>query len=79
MMRDDNVLVFDPLVRGGMARRGAPDKNVGYTGEPALECPSCFMVLRPEADWLADEAAIVCERCGSEISLTPARRGSGAG
>jgi hypothetical protein len=78
-MKDDNVLVFDPLVRGGMARHGAPDKNVGFAGEPVRECASCFEVLWASADRAEDETAIVCPRCGSEMPLMPERRGSGAG
>ena len=76
---NDNVVPFDPLLRGGMARRGAPDKNGNRSAEELeMECPSCFAQLRLAAEWVGREAAILCGRCETEISLITARRESGA-
>ena len=79
-MRDDKVLPFDPVGRGGMARRGAPDKNGSLaTAEIVLECPTCECVLRLEARWAHGLAEVLCGRCETEIPLVSARRESGAG
>lgn len=78
-MNDDNVVPFDPLARGGMARRGAPDKNGGGSADAlVLECPSCFVELRLAAEWLEGETAVLCGRCGTKISLSGARRAGGS-
>lgn len=61
-----------------MARRGAPDKN--ETPVPAavvLSCPSCASELRLEAEWLEDQADLLCGRCETEIPLVSVRRRSG--
>ena len=69
-MRYDNVLPFDPVGRGGMARRGAADKN-GRIASAAilLACPTCACELRLEADWLDGLADVLCGRCETEIPL----------
>lgn len=69
-MRDDNVLPFDPVGRGGMARRGAPDKNgAPASGAIVLACPTCACELRLEADWLDGLADVLCGLCETEIPL----------
>lgn len=79
-MNDDNVVPFDPLARGGMARRGAPDKNGSSSAEAiALQCPSCASELRLEAQWLDGHAEVLCGRCETEIPLVFLLRESGAG
>ena len=66
-MNEDNVVLFDPERRGGMARRGAPDKS----GPPAsvLRCPTCESDLRVEASWAEGHADVLCARCETEIPL----------
>ncbi len=69
-MNEENVVLFDPERRGGMARRGAPDKS----GPPAshgivLRCPTCDSDLRVEASWTEDSADVLCARCETEIPL----------
>jgi hypothetical protein len=59
-----------------MARRGCPDKNE----RPApvavvLSCPSCASELRLEAQWLEDQADLLCGRCDTEIPLHPPKEG----
>ncbi|HEY1249931.1 MAG TPA: hypothetical protein VGH97_01995 [Thermoanaerobaculia bacterium] len=63
-------MLFDPESRGGMARRGAPDKS----GPPAtdwivLHCPTCGSDLRLEAGWTEGEADVLCACCETEIPL----------
>ncbi len=78
-MSYDNVLPFDPVGRGGMARRGAPDKNGPIASEAILlACPTCACELHLELDWLDDLAEVLCGSCQTEISLSP-RQESGAG
>jgi len=69
-VNEENVVLFDPERRGGMARRGAPDKS----GPPAsdeivLRCPTCDSDLRVEASWTEDSADVLCARCETEIPL----------
>jgi hypothetical protein len=69
-VNEENVLLFDPESRGGMARRGAPDKS----GPPAtdwivLHCPTCGSDLRLEAGWTEGEADVLCACCETEIPL----------
>ena len=71
-MKYHNVLPFDPVGRGGMARRGAPDKNGAIALASAaivLACPTCACELRLEADWLDGLADVLCGRCETEIPL----------
>ena len=73
-MKNGNVVPFDPMRRGGMARRGAPDKDeLAAPAAVVLACPSCASELRLEADWLEGEAELLCGRCETEIPLAPAR------
>ena len=77
-MSAKNVVLFDPLERGGMARRGAPDKNgLSPVDVIELQCPSCHSELRLDPDWIAGEAVVLCGRCETEIPLRSARRASG--
>lgn len=79
-MNDENVVPFDPATRGGMARRGAPDKNGSAVGAAVvLRCPSCAAELRLEANWLEGHAEVLCGRCDIEIPLVGLRQESGAG
>lgn len=81
-MRNDNVVPFDPVGRGGMARRGASDKNGSAPAEAeeiVLRCPSCACELRLEAEWLEGEAELLCGRCETGIALEGFRMESGAG
>ena len=71
---NDNVVPFDPMRRGGMARRGAADKNeLPPPGPVVLACPSCASELRLEAQWLEDQADVLCGRCETEIPLVAAK------
>jgi hypothetical protein len=75
---DDNVVPFDPMRRGGMARRGAPDKTeIPASPAVVLACPSCASELRLEEEWLDGQAELLCGRCDTEISLVSVRRRSG--
>jgi hypothetical protein len=59
-----------------MARRGAPDKNERPApGAVVLACPSCASELRLEAEWLEDQADLLCGRCDTEIPLRAPREG----
>ncbi|HEY3203873.1 MAG TPA: hypothetical protein VGL03_09455 [Thermoanaerobaculia bacterium] len=79
-MNDDNVVLFDLLARGGMARRGAPDKNGNSSAEAiALQCPSCSSELHLEAQLLEGQAEVLCGRCETEIPRVFLLRESGAG
>ena len=78
-MKYDNVLPFDPVGRGGMARRGAPDKNGAIASESiVIACPTCACELRLEADWLDGLADMLCGGCSTEIPLV-SRQEIGAG
>lgn len=78
-MRNDNVVPFDPVGRGGMARRGASDKNGSAQAEAiVVRCPSCACELRLETEWLEGQAEVLCGRCETEIALAD-RVESGAG
>ncbi len=69
-MNDNNVVPFDPDRRGGMARRGAPDKDGSPPSDAlVLDCPTCACELRLEPEWLEGRAEILCGRCETEIAL----------
>lgn len=72
-MNEENVLLFDPESRGGMARRGAPDKS-GPPDWIVLRCPSCGSDLRLEAGWTEGHEEVLCARCETEIPLPPLRQ-----
>lgn len=79
-MSHSNVVPFDPARRGGLDRRGSPDKTGDACGElVAMDCPSCGCALRVSAGWLEDLDAVLCGRCDAEIALVPACRERGAG
>lgn len=79
-MRYDNVVPFDPARRGGLARRGAPDKTGAPAGESlVIECPACSCALRVEAQWLEGLDEVLCGRCDTEIALVSSRQERGAG
>jgi hypothetical protein len=73
-VRHDNVVPFDPARRGGLARRGAPDKT-GELADRALvmECPACASEMRLEASGLENRDEVLCGKCGSD-SERPASR-----
>lgn len=81
-MKHDNVVPFDPVHRGGMARRGAPDKSAPPPAEAiVMDCPTCSCELRLEPEWLEGLTEVLCGRCETEIGLVifRKRRESGAG
>ncbi len=79
-MRHDNVVRFDPARRGGLARRGAPDKTGPLAGEfVAMECPACACELRIATQWLEGLDEVRCGRCDTEIALGSFRQERGAG
>jgi len=58
--------------RGGLARRGAPDKNGIAAGEYVwMECPGCASELRLAVRWLEGLDEVLCGRCDAEIVLEP--------
>ena len=68
-MSQSNVVPFDPSRRGGLARRGAPDKN----GDSAdafvwMECPGCARELRVAAG-LDSVDEVLCGRCDAAVAL----------
>ena len=71
-MSQPNVVPFDPARRGGLARRGAPDKN-GTSAEEyvRMECPGCASELRLAARWLEGLDEVLCGRCDAQITLVP--------
>ncbi len=69
-MSQENVVPFDPSPRGGMARRGAPDKTRKTTRETVeFECPRCAAVLCFEAELLLTGPEILCIGCEAAIPL----------
>ena len=66
-MRQTNVVPFDPARRGGLARRGAPDKNGTVAGAFVwMVCPGCAGDLRVAAG-LEGLDEVLCGRCDAEI------------
>ncbi len=71
-MSQSNVVPFDPSRRGGLARRGAPDKNGSHPDEFVMvECPGCASELRIAGSWLDGLDEVLCGRCDAEIVLVP--------
>ena len=70
-MKYDNVLPFDPVGRGGMARRGAPDKNTSPplardlppAASPASGSRGCALDRSPDPSLAAAPAARGVLRC----------------
>jgi hypothetical protein len=60
---NNNVLPFDLTRRGGMARRGAPDKL------EVFRCPTCAGELRLDLDGIEGSSEVLCARCETEITL----------
>jgi len=58
-----NVLPFDLTRRGGMARRGSPDKLGVF--QSRIICPTCAGEL--DAEGVDGSSEILCERCETEI------------
>jgi hypothetical protein len=76
---DDNVVPFDPLARGGMARRGAPDKFGPFGDEIVrVQCPSCACDLVVEAGSRDGGTPVLCARCETGVRAGAcAERGAG--
>ncbi len=73
-MNEENVVLFDPESRGGMARRGAPDKSAPPPSDwIVLRCPSCGADLRLESGWTEGQSEVLCARCETEVPLPPVR------
>ncbi len=73
-MRHDNVVPFDPARRGGLARRGAPDKAGAASGRSiVMECPACASELRLEASWLEGVDEVLCGKCETLTLSGPLR------
>ena len=69
-MNEDNVVPFDPAARGGMARRGSPDKRGAVPGETVqVECPECDAVLSLDRTVLALNPEILCAGCDATIAV----------
>ena len=64
---NSNVLPFDLTRRGGMARRGSPDKLGVF--QPRIICPTCAGELRLDADGVDGSSEILCAECETEIPL----------
>jgi hypothetical protein len=72
-VRHDNVVPFDPARRGGLARRGAPDKTGESAGSLVMECPACASELHIEASWLEGRDEVLCGKCISDSERPAAR------
>lgn len=73
-MSDDNVARFDLETRGGMARRGAPDKRGPLQPETvSVECPECDAVLCLDAAVLALNPEVLCAGCDATVPLALSR------
>jgi len=69
-VNENNVVPFDPAARGGMARRGSPDKTGGVRGETVeVECPECDAVLSLDRALLALNPEILCAGCDATIAV----------
>jgi len=67
-----NVVPFDPSRRGGLARRGAPDKSGTHADESiVMQCPGCASEIRLAARWLEGPDEVLCGRCDAQIALDP--------
>ncbi|HEX4438919.1 MAG TPA: hypothetical protein VH854_02545 [Thermoanaerobaculia bacterium] len=64
---NSNVLPFDLTRRGGMARRGAPDKLGVF--QSRIICPTCAGELRLDADRVDGSSEVLCAQCETEIPL----------
>jgi hypothetical protein len=67
---ENNVVRFDPSLRAGMARRGAPDKTQAPPPEIVeVECPYCAAVISLETGILSLDPEVLCAACDTAISL----------
>lgn len=73
-MSNDNVARFDLESRGGMARRGAPDKEGSSNAETvSVECPQCDAVLCLDAAVIALNPEVLCAGCDATVPLAISR------
>jgi len=74
-VNEDNVALFDLESRGGMARRGAPDKRADFHPETVeVECPECDAVLCLDAAVLALKPEVLCAGCDATVPLALSSR-----
>jgi hypothetical protein len=66
---EENVVRFDPSLRSGMARRGAPDKTQAPPETMGVECPYCAAVISLETGILPPGPEVLCGECDAEIPL----------
>ncbi len=71
-MSEENVVRFDPSLRTGMARRGAPDKTQAPPKAVEVECAYCAAVICLETGLLALDPEVLCAGCGATITLAGA-------
>ncbi|HSS45236.1 MAG TPA: hypothetical protein VLO07_07830 [Thermoanaerobaculia bacterium] len=72
-MMPDHVVPFRPGTRGGMARRGAPDKTYGLPAEAfEVECPRCAAILCFEGAPFSRKREVLCVGCEAAIPLEDA-------
>jgi hypothetical protein len=73
-VNENNVARFDPESRGGMARRGAPDKRGELPGQTVeVECPECDAVLCLDAAVLALNPEVLCAGCDATVPVALSR------
>ncbi len=69
-MNENNVVPFDLAARGGMARRGSPDKRGAVPDETVeVECPECEAILCFDRALLALNPEILCAGCDATIAV----------
>jgi hypothetical protein len=64
-----NVVPFRIPARGGMARRGSPDKRGVADGTVEVECPECDAVLCLDAALLSLNPEVLCAGCDATVPL----------
>jgi hypothetical protein len=70
---ENNVIRFDPSLRAGMARRGAPDKTQAPLPQTVeVECPYCAAVISLETGVLSLDPEVLCAGCDTAIPLAGA-------
>ena len=68
-MSESNVVPFRIPTRGGMARRGSPDKR-GFSDDTVeVECPECDAVLCLDAALLTLNPEVLCAGCDATVPL----------
>ena len=68
-MNESNVVPFKIPARGGMARRGSPDKRGLPDGTVEVECPECDAVLCLDAALLSLNPEVLCAGCDATVPL----------